>query len=89
MAAYANISYSGMLATILEAAKERYNLGAAGKIETPYKVPESAPRKSPDECAAEFEEEVEATISMDCEDDSERNVFSDTSETMDAFEGLN
>ena len=88
MAAYADISYPGMLEAILEAAKERYGLGAAGKIETPYGIPESARRKSPAEFAVEFEEEVEASSSIDSEDDSERSVFSDTSETVQAFESV-
>ena len=39
------------------------------------KIPESARRKSPAECAAEFEEEVEANSSMDSEDDR-KGVFS-------------
>ena len=75
MAAYADISYSGMLAAIIEAAKERYGLGAAGKIEISRKIPETTPRKSPAECAAEFEEEVEASSSMDSENDSEEKCF--------------
>lgn len=76
MAAYADISYPGMLEVILEAAKERYGLGAAGKIETPYGIPESARRKSPAEFAVEFEEEVEASSSMDSEDMTVKGVFS-------------
>ena len=87
MAAYANISYSGMLAAIIEAAKERYGLGTVGKIKTFRKISESAPRKSPAECAAEFEEEVEANSSMDSENNRKRGVFSDTSETVQVFEG--
>ena len=89
MADHAGISYSGMLAAILEAAKERYGLGITEKTEIPCKIPESARRKSPAECAAEFEEEVEASSSMDSEDDREQNVFSDPSEAVQAFEGYN
>lgn len=85
MSAYADISYSGMLTAIIEAAKERYGLEAAGKIEISKKIPESAPRKSPAECAAEFEEEVEASNSLDS-DDRKRRVFSNASETIDVFE---
>jgi D-alanine-D-alanine ligase len=87
MAAYADISYSGMLAAILEAAKERYGLGAPEKIETFMKIPVISLRKSPDECAAEFEEEIEANNSMDTEDERKRSVFADTSETVQALEG--
>ena len=58
------------------------------KSRLPKKIPESARRKSPAECAAEFEEEVEASSSMDSEDDRERSVFSDTSETVQAFESV-
>ena len=86
MAAYADISYSGMLATIIEAAKERYGLEATGKIEIFKKMPESTPRKSPAECAAEFEEEVEANSSLDSENEGKRSVFSNASETINAFE---
>ena len=88
MAAYADISYSGMLEAILEAAKERYGLETAGKIETPYGIPEGARRKSPAEFAVEFEEEVEASSYIDSEDDSEMSVFSDTYETVHAFESI-
>lgn len=87
MAAYAEISYPGMLASIIEAAKERYGLGDAGKIEKCKKISESSLRKSPAECAAEFEEEVEANSSIDSENNRKRGVFSDTSETVQAFEG--
>lgn len=86
MAAYADISYSGMLATIIEAAKERYGLEATGKIEIFKKMPENTPRKSPAECAAEFEEEVEANSSLDSENEGKRSVFSNASETINAFE---
>jgi D-alanine-D-alanine ligase len=89
MAGHAGISYSEMLAIILEAAKERYGLGAAEKIEISCKLPESARRKSPAECAAEFEEEVEAGGSMNSVDDREQSVFSDPSEVVQAFEGYN
>ncbi len=90
MAALAGISYSEMLSAILEAAKERYGLGIAEKIEISCKLPESARRKSPAECAAEFEEEVEASSSMDSGDDREQSVFSDPSdETVQVFEGYN
>jgi D-alanine-D-alanine ligase len=86
MAAYTGISYSGMLAGILEAAKERYGLGIKEKIEISCKMPESARRKSPAECAAEFEEEVEAKSSMTSEDNRDQSVFSDPSEAVQAFE---
>jgi len=89
MAGHAGISYSEMLAIILEAAKERYGLGAAEKIEISCKLPESVRRKSPAECAAEFEEEVEAGSSMNSVDDREQSVFSDPSEVVQAFEGYN
>jgi len=90
MAALAGISYSEMLSAILEAAKERYGLGIAEKIEISCKLPESARRKSPAECAAEFKEEVEASSSMDSGDDREQSVFSDPSdETVQVFEGYN
>jgi len=86
MAAYANISYSGMLAAILEAAKKRCGLGAGVvKIELQRKVPERSPRKSPDEYAAEFEEEVEAKGSIESENDRKRNVFSGNSQTIQAL----
>jgi D-alanine-D-alanine ligase len=75
MAAYAGISYPQMLAAILEAAKERYGLGAAEKIEIFRKTPEGIRRKSPAEFAAEFEEEIEANNSIDSEDRNEQNVF--------------
>ncbi len=78
------------LQAILEAAKERYGLGTAEKIEISCKLPESARRKSPAECAAEFEEEVEASSSMDSGDDREQSVFSDPSdETVQVLEGYN
>jgi D-alanine-D-alanine ligase len=88
MAAYANISYSGMLAAVIEAAKERYGLKAAGKAEFSGKMPETTPRKSPAECAAEFEEEIEASNSMDSKNNQEEAVFSDTSETIQVFESI-
>jgi D-alanine-D-alanine ligase len=87
MAAHAGISYSGMLAAILEAAKERYGLGAAEKIDISCKIPESARRKSPAEFAAEFEEEVEASNSFNSKNDTEQSVFADPSEAVQAFEG--
>ncbi len=82
MAAYANISYSGMLAAVIEAAKERYGLKAAGKAEFSGKMPETTPRKSPAECAAEFEEEIEASNSMDSKITRKKLFFSTTSETI-------
>jgi len=88
MAAYANVSYSGMLAAIIEAAKERYGLGTAGKIEASRKMPETTTRKSPAEYAAEFEEEIEAKSSMDSENNRKRGSFSNTSETVQIFEGI-
>ncbi len=88
MAAYANISYSGMLAAIIEAAKERYGFGTVGKIEVPRKMPETTTRKSPAEYAAEFEEEIEAKSSMDSENNRKRGSFSNTSETVQIFEGI-
>jgi D-alanine-D-alanine ligase len=88
MAAYANISYSGMLAAIIEAAKERYRLGTAGKIEASRKMPETTTRKSPAEYAAEFEEEIEAKNSIDSENNRKRGSFSNTSETVQIFEGI-
>ncbi len=88
MAAYANLSYSGMLATILEAAKDRYGLGNAEKIETSRKISESIPRKSPIEYAAEFEDGIEASSSLDSENTGEPEVFSEISESMQAFEGI-
>jgi hypothetical protein len=86
MAAYANISYSGMLAAIIEAAKERYGLGDAGKVELSRKIPEIISRKSPAECAAEFEEEIEANNCMDSENNPEESVYPDDSETVQVFE---
>lgn len=77
-----------MLAAILEAARERCGLGTTEIIETSYKIPESAFIKSPAEYAAEFEEEIEANSSMNSEDDGEQSVFSDTSETIQAYEGM-
>jgi D-alanine-D-alanine ligase len=85
MAAYAGISYPQMLAAILEAAKERYGLGIAEKIENFCKTPESVRRKSPAEFAAEFEEQIEANNSIGSEDGNEQSVFSDTSETVQAI----
>ncbi len=86
MAAYANISYSGMLAAILEAAKKRCGLGmGVVKVELQRKVSERSPRKSPDEYAAEFEEEVEAKGSIESENDRKRNVFSGNSQTIQAL----
>ncbi len=88
MAAYANVSYSGMLAAIIEAAKERYGLGTVGKIEASRKMPEPTTRKSPAEYAAEFEEEIEANSSMDSENNRKRGSFPNTSETVQIFEGI-
>jgi D-alanine-D-alanine ligase len=88
MAAYANLSYSGMLATILEAAKDRYGLGNAEKIEISRKISESVPRKSPVEYAAEFEDGIEAINSLDSENTGEPEAFSEISESMQAFEGI-
>jgi D-alanine-D-alanine ligase len=88
MAAYADISYSGMLAAIIEAAKERYRLGTAGKVETFRKMPETTLRKSPAECAAEFEEEIEASDSINSENRRKKSVFSNTSETVNVFESV-
>lgn len=82
MAAYASVSYSGMLAAILEAAKKRYGIGIGGKAEFQKKVLAQSPRKSPAECAAEFEEEVEAKSSIESENNRKRNVFSSNSETI-------
>ncbi len=64
-----------MLAAVIEAAKERYGLKAAGKAEFSGKMPETTPRKSPAECAAEFEEEIEASNSMDSKNNQEKAVF--------------
>jgi D-alanine-D-alanine ligase len=85
MAAYANISYSGMLAAIIGAAKRRYGIGLGGKVVLQRKVPEQSTRKSPAECAAEFEEEVEAKSSIESENGRKRNVFSSNSETIKAL----
>lgn len=82
MAAYANISYSGMLAAVIGAAKRRYGIGIGGKVVHQRKVPEQSTRKSPAECAAEFEEEVEAKNSIKSEDERKRDVFSRNSETI-------
>ena len=88
MAAYANISYSGMLAAIIEAAKERYGLGNDGKVELSRKMPEATPRKSPAEYAAEFEEEIEASNCMESGNNRKKNVFSNPSKTVHAFESV-
>ncbi|WP_332882057.1 D-alanine--D-alanine ligase family protein [Methanosarcina horonobensis] len=85
MAAYANISYSGMLAAVIEAAKKRYGIGTGGKVVLQMKDREQSQRKSPAECAAEFEEEVEAKNSIESEDDRKRNIFSGSSETLRAL----
>jgi len=85
MAAYASISYSGMLAAVIEAAKKRYSIGPGGKAELQKKVLEQSSRKSPAECAAEFEEEVEAKGSIESENDRKRTVFSSSSETIQAL----
>ncbi|MDI9396121.1 MAG: methyltransferase domain-containing protein [Euryarchaeota archaeon] len=85
MSAYANISYSGMLAAIIMAAKKRYGIGTGGKVVVQRKVPGQFTRKSPDECAAEFEEEVEAKNSIESENDRKRNVFSRNSESIQAL----
>ena len=92
MATYADISYSEMLAAILEAAKKRYDLGFPEKIEVSKKIHQRTSRKSPDEYAAEFEEkfeeDIEASDSIDSGDDRKREAFSDISETVQVFEGL-
>ncbi len=85
MAAYSNISYSGMLAAIIGAAKKRYGIGTGGKVVLQRKVPGQPTRKSPAECAAEFEEEVEAKNSVESENDRKRNVFSRNSESIQAL----
>ena len=46
MATYANISYLGMLAAIIEAAKERYGLETTGKIELSRKCLKPCPGKA-------------------------------------------
>ncbi len=88
MAAFANISYSGMLAAIIDSAKERYGLGTVGKTDTSRKIPVTTSRKSPAEYAAEFEEEIEAKSSMDSESNRKRGTFSGTTETVQIFEGI-
>ncbi|AKB18910.1 MULTISPECIES: methyltransferase domain-containing protein [unclassified Methanosarcina] len=85
MAAYTNISYSGMLAAILEAAKKRSGIGTSVKVELHKKLSGQISRKSPAECAAEFEEEVEAKGSIESETDRKRNIFSGNSETIQAL----
>ncbi|MDQ1253142.1 MAG: D-alanine-D-alanine ligase, partial [Euryarchaeota archaeon] len=60
--------------------------GIIEKIDISCKLPESARRKSPAECAAEFEEEVESKSSMNSEDNREQSVFSDPSEAVQAFD---
>jgi D-alanine-D-alanine ligase len=85
MAAYSNISYSGMLAAIIGAAKRRYGIGIGGKVVIQRKAAEQPTRKSPAECAAEFEEEVEAKNSIESGDGRKRNVFSRDSETIQAL----
>ena len=87
MAAYADISYSGMFESILEAAKKRYGIRIAEKNKNFRKIPESSRRNSPAEYAAELEEEIEANNSMDSKNNRKRNVFSNTSETLQVFEG--
>jgi D-alanine-D-alanine ligase len=87
MAAHAGISYPGMLAAIIEAAKERYGLGTSENIEISKEIHEDVSRKSPAECAAEFEE-VEANSSMNSENSEEGEVFSNPSETVQVFESL-
>lgn len=89
MAAYANISYSGMLATIIGAAKDRCGLETLGNVESSRKIAQTTSRRSPAEYAAEFEEEIEASISIDSEDNHKRDSFSDPSETVQIFEGIN
>jgi D-alanine-D-alanine ligase len=87
MAAHAGISYPGMLAAIIETAKERYGLGASENIEISKEIREDVRRKSPAECASEFEE-VEATSSMNSENSEDGEVFSNPSETVQVFESL-
>ncbi|HWR26065.1 MAG TPA: methyltransferase domain-containing protein [Methanosarcina sp.] len=86
MAAHAGISYPEMLAAIIEAAKERYGLGTSEPVEISKQINENALRKSPAECAAEFEE-VESN-SLGSEDNDEEDVFSNTPETVQVFESL-
>ncbi|MDM7920176.1 MAG: hypothetical protein QUS12_13565, partial [Methanosarcina sp.] len=62
-----------------------YSIGIGGKVVHQRKVPEQSTRKSPAECAAEFEEEVEAKSSMESENERKRNVFSRNSETIQAL----
>ncbi|MCQ1537015.1 methyltransferase domain-containing protein [Methanosarcina sp. KYL-1] len=86
MAAYSGISYSGMLAAVLEAAKERYGLNrAAEKKETSAELPGKIPRKSPAEYAAEFEAELEGETPEGHESNRKRGVFSNTSESVQAL----
>jgi D-alanine-D-alanine ligase len=87
MTAYADTSYSGMFEAILEAAKERYGIRIAEKNENCRKIPESSRRNSPAEYAAELEEEIEANNYMDSENNRKRSVLSNTSETLQVFEG--
>jgi|GEM_PF-2072030 hypothetical protein len=75
MAAYADISYSGMFEVILEAAKERYSIRIAEKNENFRKIPESSRRSSPAEYADELEQEIEANNSMDSENNKRKEVF--------------
>ena len=86
MAAYADISYSGMFEVILEDAKEGYSIRIAEKNENFRKILESSRRSSPSEYAAKLEEEIEANNPMDSENNKNRSVFSNTSEILQAFE---
>ncbi len=87
MAAYADISYSGMFEAILEAAKERYGIRIAEKNEDFRKMHESSCRSSLAECAAELEKAVEVNDPLDSENNKKSGVFSNASETLQAFEG--
>jgi D-alanine-D-alanine ligase len=87
MAAYADISYSGMFEAILEAAKERYGIRIAEKNEDFRKMHEISCRSSPAECAAELEKKVEVNDPLDSENNKKSSVFSNASETLQAFEG--
>jgi D-alanine-D-alanine ligase len=81
MAAYAGLSYSEMLAAIIETARERYGPRAAVKTSMKFQS-EKTRRKSPAECAAEFEEGVEAGSPAESGNNRKRNVFSNASETI-------
>ena len=86
MAAYANILFWNACCSY-RSCKERYGLKLPEKLNF-RKNAQTTPRKSPAECAAEFEEEIEASNSMDSKNNQEKAVFSDTSETIQAFESV-